>query len=190
MAQKNNNDWSPLFGKSAFKVAEFIFNEPNRIFHIRKLEKETGLSTTAVKTSIQKLESYKIVDVESTSLTTNVKAKTDSDSYTFYKRMFNLYKLQRYGFVEHVRKMFKPEAIVLFGSFSRGEDVEESDVDILVMTSNRKSEKLDKLVDIMENELKRKLDITMLPSLDRSESEFKNAVANGIILYGYLKVTV
>ena len=178
-----------MFGKSVFKVADFIFNEPNRSFHIRMLENETGLSTTAVKASIQKLESCKIVNVESTRLTTNVKAKTDSDSYTFYKRIFNLYKLQRYGFVERIRKMYKPEAIVLFGSFSRGEDVEGSDVDILVITPNRKTEGLDKLADNMENVLKRKLDIKVLPSLAKSESEFKNAVANGIILYGYLRVT-
>ena len=45
-----------LFRESIFRVAECIFKEPNKIFHIRMLQKETGFSTTAVKDSVKKLK--------------------------------------------------------------------------------------------------------------------------------------
>ena len=39
-----------------------------------------------------------------------------------------------------------------------------------------------------EKELKRKINIHILPSLHQSYKEFKNTAANGIVLHGYLKI--
>jgi hypothetical protein len=41
---------------------------------------------------------------------------------------------------------------------------------------------------VYEKYFNRKINIHNLPSLEKSEKVFKNAVANGIVLHGYLKV--
>ena len=189
MSQKKDKGKILFFRESVFKVAELIFNSPNKTFHIRMLEKETGFSTTAIIDSINELKNYEIIKIEETPLTTNIKANFDSEAYRFYKLVFNLYRLKRYGFVDELIEIFdNPEAIVLFGSFAKGEDVEESDIDILVISSYQHQVELNDFMNKFEKELNRKINIHILPSLVKSSKEFKNAVANGIILHGYLKV--
>ena len=153
------------------------------------LEKETGFSTTAVIDAIEELKKYNIITIEETPLTTNIKANLDSEAYRFYKLVFNLYRLKRYLFVDKLVEIFNnPEAIVLFGSFAKGEDIEESDIDILVISSQKNNENLEDFANLFEKELNRKINIHILPSLAKSSNEFKNAVANGIVLHGYLKI--
>ena len=185
MSQKNNRRKILFFRESSFKVAELIFNSPNKTFHIRKLAKEAGLSTTSIISATEELEKFEIVKIEKTYLTTNIKANLGADTYIFYKKIFNLYRLERYAIIEQLKRTFHPETIVLFGSFARGEDIEESDVDILIIT-NRKEVEID--LDAYEKLLNRKINLHVLSSLEKSSSEFKNSIANGIVLHGYLKV--
>lgn len=153
------------------------------------LERETGFSTSAVIDAINRLSGYGIIKIEETPLTTNIKANLESEAYRFYKLVFNLYRLKRYLFIDKLIELFSnPEAIVLFGSFAKGEDIEESDIDILVISSQRNNENLEDFVNLFKKELNRKINIHILPSLAKSSNEFKNAVANGIVLHGYLKI--
>lgn len=178
-----------FFRESVFKVAELIFNYPNKIFYIRMLEKEIGFSTTAITSAVEELKSFRIVQVEETDLAKNVKANIDSDAYRFYKQVFNLYRLKRYGFVDKLIEIFhNPEAIILFGSFAHGEDIEESDIDFLIISSIENQKKSNDFLNVFEKEFNRKIDIQLLKTLEKSSNEFKNAVANGIVLHGYLKV--
>ena len=134
MLQNNNG----LFRGSTYKVLELVFGRPNYTFHLRKLAKETGLSTTAVAKNIKELEKNEVIDVENTELTKNIKANTSSEEYRSLKRVFNLYQLEYHGLVKLLRKTFNPKVIVLFGSFSKGEDIEESDIDLLILTNQKK----------------------------------------------------
>ena len=189
MSQKKDKGKILFFRESVFKVAELIFNSPNKTFHIRMLEKETGFSTTAIIDSVGELKKYEIIKIQETDLTTNIKANFDSEAYRFYKLLFNLYRLKRYKFIDNLIEVFNnPEAIVLFGSFAKGEDIEESDIDILVISSHKNQEDFSDMLGKFEEELNRKINILILDSLAKSSNEFKNAVANGIILHGYLKI--
>ena len=172
-----------IFKESVFKVALLIFSYPNKVFHIRELSKETGLSTTSVISAIKLLEKLKVILVKKTDLTTNIRANFDSESYVYYKRIFNLYMLHH--LIEVLLEIYKPKVIVLFGSFAKGEDIEESDIDLLIL-SNEKTKGIDTL--LYEKTLKRKLNLHILKDLSHSSNEFRNAVANGVVLHGYLKV--
>lgn len=178
---------NPFFKESTFKIAEIIFNSPNSIFHIRKLSKETKLSTTAVISSVKELKSLNIIQVEKNEITTDIKADLSSDSCIFYKRILNIYRLEKYGLIKALKDKFRPEAIVLFGSYAKGEDVEGSDIDLLVITKHKPSN-FEFFSDFSEKQLKRKINLQILPSIEDSSKEYKNSIANGIVLYGYIKV--
>jgi predicted nucleotidyltransferase len=188
MSQKKDKGKILFFRESSFKVAELIFNYPNKTFHIRKLAKETKQSTTAIVSAIQDLNNFRIIRLDKTDLTTNIKADTESDDYRFYKKIFNLYRLERYSFIEKLKDAFQAETIVLFGSFAKGEDIEESDIDILIITNHKEAKNTNQILSVNEKLLNRKINLHILPSLEKSSKEFKNAVANGIVLHGYLKV--
>ncbi len=196
MSQKNirkgakNGSRILFFNRSTFQVAECIFNYPNRVFHIRELASITGLSTTAVIASVSVLDGYGIVKIEKTRVTKNVSADLESESYVFYKKVFNLYRLERYSLISRLKDRFNPDVIVLFGSFAKGEDIEDSDIDILVLSGITKQKAgIDaKFLEIPEKTLNRKINLHVMPDLKDSSKEFLNAAANGIVLHGYLKV--
>ena len=186
MSQKKDKQKILFFRESAFKVAELIFNYPNSTFHIRNLAKRTGLSTTAISSAVNELQKFNIISVRKNEITTDIKADLESEAYFFYKKIFNLYRLEHYNLISELKETFNAKAIVLFGSFAKGEDIEESDIDILIIT-NSKNEKV-KMLNIWEKEFNRKINLHILQSVRRSSAEFKNAICNGIVLYGYIQV--
>lgn len=185
MLQKKDSKKILFFKESIFKVAQIIFNYPNKTFHIRELTRMTKFSTTAVVAAVKELLKYKIIKKEKTALTINIKADLESEFYYFYKRIFNLYNLE--VMVHYIKESYRPETIVLFGSFAKGEDIENSDIDILIITS-RKVFGLGETIESFEKEFNRKINLHILQSIEKSSTEFKNAAANGIVLHGYLKV--
>jgi hypothetical protein len=61
-------------------------------------------------------------------------------------------------------------------------------MDLLIISSNIPAETLKPIIFTMEKTIKRNINIHQLPNLSKSSAEFKNNVANGIVLHGYLKV--
>ncbi|MBW2991058.1 nucleotidyltransferase domain-containing protein [Candidatus Woesearchaeota archaeon] len=187
MSQKK--DRLLFFRKPIFKIADFIFDNPTKVFHLRMLEKKTGFSTTAVIDAVNELQSYNLINIEKTSLTSNIKANTESKNYSFYKIVFSLYRLKKEVFIDKLIKIFNnPQAIILFGSYAKGEDIEKSDIDLLVISNHENPKDLQEFINIYEKKLGRNINIHTLTSLNKSGTEFKNAVANGIVLHGYIKV--
>lgn len=107
-----------------------------------------------------------------------------SEKFVQMKRLFNIYSLYGCGLVSFLRQQYEePEAIVLFGSYAKGEDISKSDIDIAVITSKNMTLDLKKF----EPPLKRKINIHEI-KLKYAEKPFLNSLANGTVLYGYLKV--
>ena len=98
------------------------------------------------------------------------------------KRLYNIYSL--FSAVDYLKNIYEePEAIVLFGSYSKGEDISQSDIDIAVITSNHKEIKISKF----EKKLTRKIKIYEI-QIEKAEKEFLNTLINGIVLDGYLNI--
>lgn len=186
MSRKKDKRKILFFRESVFKIAELLFNKPNTTFHIRWLAKAAGVSTTAVVRTLEEL--HEIIIVEKTAITTNVKANVESEAYRFYKRILNLYRLERFNIIQTLKDTYKAKTIVLFGSFAKGEDEEESDIDILILTNHKEVPNISDYIAECEKLLNRRINFHILSSLEKSSSEFKNAIANGIVLHGYIKV--
>ncbi|MFH1786241.1 MAG: nucleotidyltransferase domain-containing protein [archaeon] len=166
-----------------FKLLKPFFNNPTGKFHIRELSRLTGLSLPAVSSILKKLESEKILKSERGKAVLNYYPDFDGGEFFPLKRFFNLYMLQRSGLVsEIVRKYNEPEAVVLFGSYSRGEDTIKSDVDLAIVTKRSIEFSAKKF----EGILGRKINIHDV-DLSKSNPEFLNDLANGVVLSGYLR---
>ena len=186
MSQKKN---IIFFKEPVFKVAREIFNKPSKVFHIRMLEKLTKLSTTSITSAVNELKYYEIVTIEKTPITSNIKANIESEEYKYYKMVFNLYQLIKSKFIFVLKFTYRPELVVIFGSYAKGEDFEGSDVDILIISSKTtKVSGIGKEQEELEKEIERNINLHIISSLDKSSPEFKNSIANGIILHGYAKV--
>ena len=75
-----------------------------------------------------------------------------------------------------------PKSIVLFGSYQKGEDSENSDIDLFVECDK---EELD--VKIFEKKLGRKIELHFKKDFTLYPKELKNNIINGIVLSGFLE---
>lgn len=171
MSLKNNTNIDSLFNKTTYTILKLIFDFPTTIFHIRKLSRLTNLSTTAVTKVIRELQKENIITITRTDLSTNVVANIESVNYRHYKQLLNIHRLKS------IIKEPLVKTLILFGSYSKGEDLETSDIDLFVVG---------KFLNLKKYEKELNRSINVVTSMD--SIEFKNTLANGIVLKGYLKL--
>ena len=75
-----------------------------------------------------------------------------------------------------------PKCIVLFGSFQKGEDIEQSDIDLFI-----ESPKLKIDLKKFEKKMKRKIELHFKENFSKYPKELKNNIINGTVLFGFLE---
>ena len=165
------------------KVMEFFFKFPYRTFHIRELGRLTRLSSTGVIKIIGRLKKEKLLISKKAKNIEEIKPDFNG-RFLLIKRLYNIYSLYDCGLVDFIKKYYEmPKAIILFGSYSNGTDSEKSDIDIAVLSNKKTAPDFKKF----EVKLARKVNIHLI-DIDKTEKEFKNSLANGIILEGFAEM--
>jgi len=168
---------------NTYRVAKLFFDSPERLFHIREMARLTGLSAPGVVKIVSRLKKRGLLTSEKSRTVEIVKA-SKTDVFLQLKRCHNLLGLYESGLVAKLREAYEePEAIVLFGSFAKGEDISKSDIDIAIITKKQLGLRLSDFEKMLDRSIK-----LYEIQLAKAEKEFLNTLANGIVLYGYLKV--
>jgi len=165
------------------RVMELFFKNPEKKFHLRELERLIGLSMPGIIKIVRRLEREDLLETKKEGMLKNVSV-TKSEKFVNLKRAYNIYSIFLSGLLDFLRIAYEePEAIVLFGSYAKGDDVSMSDIDIAIITKKQLSLKLIPF----EKGLGRRIRLYEIQRT-KSEKEFLNTLANGVVLYGYLKV--
>ncbi|MBI4016461.1 MAG: nucleotidyltransferase domain-containing protein [Candidatus Aenigmarchaeota archaeon] len=136
----------------------------------------------AIISAVRALQCEQLVVVKRGRVLTTVKACGDSTLFTRLKRAQNLETLYVSGLVDALSSAFRrPQAIICFGSYSRGDDIETSDVDIAVIGGKQTEPHLEKFEKIFH----RTVSVHHI-DLNRVSEEFKSNLCNGIVLEGAL----
>jgi len=123
-----------------------------------------------------------LVIKEKGKVVTSIKANVENINFTRLKRIYNIERLYSSGLPDFLSKELNiPKAIICFGSYSRGEDTEKSDIDIAIIGVKEKKVSLDKF----EKILKRSISLHFI-DLKKTSEEFKSNLYNGIVLDGAL----
>lgn len=171
---------------SIWKVAKVFFNEPTKNHYLIEISKKSKLAHTSVKQHLLTLKVLSIIK-ESIEKKGNrryplYKANLKSGEYKFYKKICNLAQIKETGLVDFLKDKLMPSTIVLFGSYAKGEDIEDSDIDIFVECS-KEGVDLSKF----EKELNRNIQLHFKKDFKDYSKELKNNIVNGIVLEGYLE---
>lgn len=160
------------------KTLEIFFKEPTSTHFIREISRRISIAPTSVRINIKQLFKSRLIKIKKSNPFDGYVSDRENDLFLFYKRIYNLYSLSslRESIVESVH----PKAIVLFGSYSRGEDIETSDVDLFVLSKVKKEIDLEKF----EKDLGRKINLLVIDKLGKLDKNIQNKVINGIVLYG------
>ncbi len=165
------------------KVLQFFLDNPTTEIHLRKLSRETKVSLPWVRKTVEELLKQELVTRRRMGGLVLIRANRDNGRFTDLKMCTNLRCIWSSGLVPFLAEKFgEPETICLFGSYSRGEDIERSDIDIAVITHRRVEFDLSGF----EKKLRRPVHILRI-SRDKIQKEFHGTLANGIVLYGHLQ---
>jgi len=162
-------------------VLKVFFNKPKAELSIRELSRQSTVSPRWVSKTVSELGEEQILEKQENPANTSVSI---GEEFKTVKRIYNLSQLYNTGLVEHLEKELRPEAIVLFGSYEKGEDLEDSDIDIAVISGRNKEISLEKF----EKELNRTINIQHIEDSTKTDKNFRNSLANGTVLDGFAKV--
>ena|SRR3989344_1017185 len=179
------NSLVDIYGSDRGRVLVCLLTHPTESFHLRGLARATNISPTWVSKTIKEFQRIGLVaitkDKEKNEVT--IRPLHETSLFKALKRVHMLYELYASGLIDYLaEKYHQPACIVFFGSAARGEDTEESDLDIAVITS-RKGIVLS--LQSYEKKLHRSITIKELHK-ETLTKEFKNTLANGIVVSGYL----
>lgn len=167
------------------RILRLFFEGPNERLHLREVARRTGLSATGAMKILSALYEEGLVEKERTAVAVVYRGNYDNEDFIALKRSLNLYSLYSSSLVSALLDFYKtPECIVLFGSYAKGEDTRESDIDIAIMTGIKNYPRLE----IYGSDLKRKISLHLIENTKNEAKDFINSLANGIVLYGYLEV--
>ncbi len=163
------------------RVLGVFFGNPTEKFHIREIARITGLNPNTILNITIGLEKEKLLKREKKRHVVEVFANV-SERFKQLKRMSNLKKIYESGILDILINHYSPEAISLVGSCSSGEDVNKSDVDIVVISRKKEIMSLSRFEKVFGREVH-----LIVTDYGNISNEFYTNLINGIVLYGSIR---
>lgn len=156
--------------------------------NLRGIAKQLKKSPTAVSNALKDLEKENLIKVKKaeTMNLLSIELNRDNKNTINMKRAENLKMIYESGLVEFLENSLPGTTIILFGSYSRGDDVyslneeQRSDIDIAVVGTKGKEMNLKEF----DKKLERTILINFYPSFKEIHKHLKDSILNGILLSG------
>ena len=169
---------------STRQTLDVFFKNPTMEFTLKNVSRFSKLAHTSTKQNLNKLIRLGFVQQrnERKGKRTFPLYKADRNKqFIRQKKLENLGALIDSGVIEYMEERLIPKCIALFGSYQRGEDTEESDIDLFI-----EAKKADVNLKAFEKKLDRKIEMHFNERFMTYPSELKNNIINGIVLQGFL----
>ena len=167
-------------------VLSVFFLFPTKSHNLMEISRTVGIAHTSVKKNLTVLVKLgfitEIFEKKGRRRFPLYKAKRENMLFQQYKLLYNLISIYDSNLIKHIEEKLSPRAIIVFGSYRRGEDVEDSDIDIYVEC---REEQL--ILQTFEKKLGRKIEIHFNENFASYSKELKNNIINGIVVSGFLE---
>lgn len=164
------------------EILRLLFIKAGASLNQRQIANFLEVSAPAVMKALPGLEKENLIKIKQDKETKRWSIELNRGHHRVMqlKRADNLKLIYETGLADFLEKEFAGAAIILFGSYSRGEDIINSDIDIAVI--GRKDKQID--VTKYEKELERQININFYDSFKIIHKNLKENLFNGIILAG------
>ena len=166
-----------------YKILKIFMDSPTENLRLREISKLAKVSPPSVMNYLKEFEKENLVKRKIKNGIPFYTASRDEPNFSLYKKLGIIFELNKSGLVDYIWEKLSPEAIVLFGSYARGESVEGSDVDLFILGKESRLE-----IGEFEKKLNKRVHIIFKESLKDIAKELRNNILNGIILKGYIEV--
>ncbi|MBI5060724.1 MAG: nucleotidyltransferase domain-containing protein [Candidatus Aenigmarchaeota archaeon] len=168
------------------EIMRFLFMNAGESFNARGLAIPLGVSQPAIAKALPLLERRGFIHMakDRNSKRLSIELRRENPLVIGMKRADNIRQLYESGFAEFIREKFPSCTIIVFGSFAKGEDTRNSDIDIAVIGA--KSKPLD--LSEFRKKLMKDIRINFYKSFKEIGVELRNNILGGILLSGWIEL--
>jgi predicted nucleotidyltransferase len=168
------------------EILRLLFIKLGESLNQRRIANLLDVSPPAVMKALPKLEKLNLITIQQDkeSKRWSIQLNRDNNKSLQLKRVDNLKLMYESGLVDYLEEEFAGGTIILFGSYSKGEDTINSDIDLAII------ERKDKLVHIekFEKVLGREINLNFYDSWKKIHEHLRNNILNGIVLVGSIEL--
>lgn len=167
------------------RLKEYFFLNPTTKLRVRQIEREADIPLHSAIRYTKELEKEGILKSSSIADVTLYSADRVSPHFLLEKKLYNIRSLFSSGLADFLVQELSNPTIAVFGSYSKGEDVEGSDIDIYIESSKKEIKSLEHF----EKKLQRKIQIFQDKKISLIKNkELANNIINGVVLNGFVEV--
>lgn len=168
------------------EILRLLFVKAGMSLNQRGIARILEVTQPAVIKALPKLEEEGLINVkqDEDSKRWSIELNRDNHKVIQLKRVDNLRQIYSSGLADFLEKEFAGATIILFGSYSKGEDTTTSDIDIAVI--GRKEKKLD--LTIFDKTLERTILVNFYPSFKEVHKHLRENLFNGIVFAGGVEI--
>ena len=136
-------------------IKELFFNYSTKQWHFEELVNKSGLSRAQTNKWLQRLLKERLIKrVKEKNKMPYYTAEYSNPAFQMQKRTFAMLLFEKTGFLEHLSTLKDAKTVIIFGSFSRADWHNESDIDIFIYGKADDFEK-----GLFEKRLKREIQV-------------------------------
>lgn len=166
-------------------IKKHFFKYPNDKLRVREIERKLNLPLPSIIRYCKELKDEKILEIYQLNNSKFYTANKTSEEYLLEKKLHNIKTIYTSKLINYLKRQLSNPVIILFGSFSKGEDMEDSDIDLYIETRSKKK------INITEFEkiFGKNIEIFRFESINDIKNVYlKNNIVNGIVLNSQLEV--
>lgn len=163
-------------------VLNLFLDMPATEFYLREISRKAKISPSTAKLSLDKLKKKELIFEKNIANLRVFKANRENSIILEMKKIKNIDMIKKSDLIKNTEN---PSSIILFGSFAKGTNDEKSDIDILIITNNKKPLNL---LDIKGHELQI-IQLTPLRWKEKVKKDkpfYQEIITTGIPLLGEL----
>lgn len=167
------------------RIKEYFFQNPTDKLRVRHIERKLNLPLPSVIRYTKELEDEEILKKSEIAKVKYYTSNRSSEKFLIEKKLFNIKEIFDSGLIKYLKREYSNPLIIVFGSYSKGEDIENSDIDLYIETPKKHKFNLNKF----EKILKRNIQIFNHKDIKEIHNKnLSNNIINGITLNGFLEV--
>ena len=175
-----SNLYSIFTETNTLKTLEYLIENPGREFIEKEIQKATGISKAGVNLALRKLVQKRLVE------------RKQRGRMYFYTTQVNNPFIKQLKVLKNIARLWPlvkrlkgtSQKIILFGSWGRGENLKDSDIDLCILTNS--AEEVQQVV--RKSSLRNKLQLIIrtpvgFTELEKKEPVFFKEIDRGIVLF-------
>lgn len=166
-------------------ILKLFFEFSTKEFNTREVARCCKISPSTASKDLKYLAKKNVLSERKERMLNLYKANLDSDIYRDMKIFYNIRKIKDSGLLNAINEFYLKPSVIIFGSCAFGMDTETSDIDILVISENKKP--LENMKQL-EKALKKEIQIIVVKDLKELKNKHLiNNILNGIVIQGDVK---